>query len=352
MSLSSYSTAFVKAAAQRGLSEDDIAVTVKYSERLIAQGLPVIFDHQHLSVLSGFKIHFLYGMANSPYRSYRAFTIKKRDGSERQILSPMPDLKALQSWLASQIFVKLQVSKFSHAFRHGHSIKTNAKFHIGRKYVVKFDVVDFFGSTKIYKVERLLVNSGYTLPLAKLIAGIVTYDGSLPQGAPSSPVLSNSIYVDLDAELGGIAVGGGWRYTRYADDMTFSGDGDLSLLFSSVYKALNKHGLRANSKKTRVMRRGGRQIVCGVVLNESIGPSRDVRRKFFQEVHYVRKFGISGHIDRREIDQANYLESLIGRGSFLSWMCERRPGESKKIRESVEFLRGLSENRKHGLAVE
>ncbi len=280
-------------------------------------------------------------MANKPDRSYRAFTISKRDGSEREIMAPMPDLKALQRWIASEVASKMPVSKFAHAFRSGRSIKTNARFHLNKKYVVRIDVEDFFGSTRMGQVENLMISKGYTKSLSRLIASISTYHGSLPQGAPSSPAWSNSIYYEMDLNLGNFALKNGWHYTRYADDLTFSGDGDLSELFSSVHRELAANGLKSNIKKTRVMRRGSRQVVCGTVLNQFIGPPREFKRRFLQEYYYIKKFGLAGHIARNEIETPDYLQTLLGRGQFLAWMLEHQPKRSAKILEALDDLRSL-----------
>lgn len=170
----------------------------------------------------------------------------------------------------------------------------------------------------------------------------MTLDGSLPQGAPSSPNLSNAIYRSFDEDVGSYSSRNGWRYTRYADDLTFSGSGNQYNLISDVEEFLNKEGLELNYKKIRVMRRSSRQISCGVVLNDLLGPSRKMRRDFLQEVYFIKKFGLAGHLDRQGIDTPNYLDALIGRGAHILWMMSQHPSRQGPFKEAVEFLKSAS----------
>ena len=342
--ISEASRKLVVKAARAGWPEEDIALAVKYSEHLNNSGLPTIFDVEHLSRLSGFSRQFLYAAANGQGKFYRKFSIKKRDGSERDLVEPLPDLKSFQRWFDELVGVKLSVSKYVHSYRVGRSIKTNARFHLGQDLVVRLDVRDFFGSTTVTKVRNLIYSVGYTKSIAHLISNLVTLDGSLPQGAPSSPSISNAIYRDFDERVGAYSSANGWRYTRYADDLTFSGSGCQYSLISKVGELLDKEGLVLNYKKIRVMRRSSRQISCGVVLNDLLGPTRNMRRDFLQEVYFIKKYGLAGHIDRRGIDTPNYLETLIGRGAHIIWMMSQHPNRQGPYKKAVAFLKSASQS--------
>ncbi|WP_374599731.1 reverse transcriptase family protein [Brevundimonas sp.] len=337
----SQSKDFILTASKAGWSEQDIAYAIKYSARLSQSGLPTIFDVRHLSVLSGFKRDFLYRAANGQNKFYRKFSVKKRDGSERQLVEPLPDLKEFQSWLADSVGSKLPVSKYVHSYRPGRSIKTNARFHLGKKVVVRLDVKDFFASTKLGAVEKVLLSCGYTSSVSRILASLTTLNGALPQGAPSSPSLSNAIYISLDNKLGSYALENNWHYTRYADDLTFSGSGSPRSLISFVENSLKDEELELNESKIRVMRRGSRQVSCGVILNECLGPSREMRRTFLQEVHFVRKFGLAGHIDRKGIETSDYISTLIGRGNHILWMMAQHPNRLPPFQEALSFLKSV-----------
>ncbi|MGI9471751.1 MAG: reverse transcriptase family protein [Rubripirellula sp.] len=242
---------------------------------------------------------------------YRRFTIPKRDGSERAIWAPLPRLKEAQRWILRNIVERMLIHGSAHGFLPGRSILTNAEPHCGARIVLKMDVKDFFPTVTFPRVKGVFRKAGYREQTATLLAllctesprEIVRDNGRdmyvalgprcLPQGAPTSPALTNVICLRLDRRLTGLAQALGWRYTRYADDMTFSlsgqhkGEPNLGRLVGLCKRVVAEEGFTVHPDKTRVSRRGGRQTVTGLVVNGEGSPRvpRKVRRQIRAAIH-------------------------------------------------------------------
>lgn len=220
---------------------------------------------------------------------YQRWTVPKRDGSPRLISAPKPDLKAVQRWIAREVTEHLPVHGAAHGFLVGRSIATNARVHAGARVLVKLDIKDFYPTVTWRRVKGLLRRAGLGEQLATLMAllctesprqevqthgktyYVATGPRSLPQGAPTSPSITNALCLRLDARLSGLATKLGARYTRYADDLAFSWHGDDKAEIGSLMKAVNAivraEGFTVHAKKTRVMRSGARQQLTGLVVN-------------------------------------------------------------------------------------
>jgi hypothetical protein len=220
---------------------------------------------------------------------YKRWTVPKRDGTPRLISAPKPDLKAVQRWIAREVTEHLPVHGAAHGFLVGRSIATNARVHAGARVLVKLDLKDFYPTVTWRRVKGLLRRAGLTEQLATLMAllctesprqevlthgktyFVATGPRSLPQGAPTSPSITNALCLRLDARLSGLATKLGARYTRYADDLAFSWHGETKPEIGSLMKAVNAivraEGFTVHAKKTRVMRSGARQQLTGLVVN-------------------------------------------------------------------------------------
>lgn len=220
---------------------------------------------------------------------YQRWTVPKRDGSPRLISAPKPDLKAVQRWIAREVTEHLPVHGAAHGFLVGRSIATNARVHAGARVLVKLDIKDFYPTVTWRRVKGLLRRAGLGEQLATLMAllctesprqevqthgktyYVATGPRSLPQGAPTSPSITNALCLRLDARLSGLAAKLGARYTRYADDLAFSWHGEATAEIGSLMKAVNAivraEGFTVHAKKTRVMRSGARQQLTGLVVN-------------------------------------------------------------------------------------
>jgi RNA-directed DNA polymerase len=284
---------------------------------------------------------------------YRRFTIPKRDGSERAIWAPLPKLKKAQRWILRNILEKLPVHGASHGFMPQRSILTNALNHTKAKIVLRIDLKDFFPTITLKRVKGVFRQAGYRDQIATLLAlicteaprDIVEHEGQklyvslgprcLPQGAPTSPALTNTICLRLDRRLSGLAKKLNYRYTRYADDLTFSlpenhqGKPSLGLLIGSVGRVAVSEGFCVHPKKTQVARKGGRQRVTGLIVNGSESPRvpRELRRQLRAAIHNLSH--------GKPLHEGESLATLVGYTAFVSMA---NPAQGQKLREQLAAL--------------
>lgn len=233
---------------------------------------------------------------------YRRFDIPKRSGGYRTIFEPQEELKRTQRLILRRLLKRLNAHTRAHGFERGRSIVTGALPHERKSVVVRMDVRDFFGSTKAARVRDYFARLGWNADAAQLLTRLCTHEGSLPQGAPTSPRLSNLVNFKLDARLDALARRFGADYTRYADDMTFSFADDehvsfvegeherLGSLIRAVKKILREEGYELHTrKKLQIRRRNQRQLVSGLVVNERVALPRSVRRRLRAIEHRASK---------------------------------------------------------------
>ena len=214
---------------------------------------------------------------------YEHFTIPKRSGGRRRILSPDPELKNLQRRILRRLLARLRVHPAAMGFQRGRSIVDNAHVHRGRAVVLRSDIKDFFTSTNANRLQTYFRRIGWNRPAAKLLIRLCTYDGGLPQGAPTSPRLSNLVNYRLDARLAGMAAKLDAVYTRYADDVTVSFAEDdarkIHVMQSFLRRVVLEEGYRLHRrKKVGIRRRHQCQMVTGLVVNDQVNLPRKVRR--------------------------------------------------------------------------
>jgi RNA-directed DNA polymerase len=292
---------------------------VEYAERLVRHGVPVLFSPAHLAWTLGVPFNEMTDWAAAP--PYREFFIAKRRGGVRRIEAPEFGLKYVQTQIRRTITSRLPVADCAHGFVPGRSIVTNAAPHVGKAVVAKFDIEDYFGSIDASRVSVLLTPLGYAPSVVTILSDLCTLNGRLPQGAPTSPDLANATSVGLDRDLLALATSNGLSYTRYADDLTFSGDaaGHPSIR-AAVDEIVRRHEFRLNEEKTAILSRATQQRVTGIVVNDRSNWPRDTRRWIRQQVHYLERYGVDGHL-RREAERdgvaggrvrANYRDFIYG----------------------------------------
>ncbi len=232
---------------------------------------------------------------------YAEFEIPKKTGDPRRICAPTGDLKGVQRQLTDalwehqkSVYDDLGIKpNISHAFEKGKSIITNAKIHRNKRFVVNVDLKDFFDSIHIGRVCGFFEkNKHFALPheVAVTIAQLACYKGKLPQGAPTSPIITNLICQVLDMHLLSLAKRYRLDYTRYADDMTFSTNdktfpGKWDLFYAELEKKVIKAGFSINEKKTRITFRDSKQVVTGLVVNKKISVDHAYYRKVRAMAH-------------------------------------------------------------------
>ncbi len=225
---------------------------------------------------------------------YREFTIRKRSGGVRPIAAPLPELKSLQRRLLRRLLNGLKTHPAATGFTRGQSFVSNARRHEGRAVVIHFDIKDFFPSIPAQRVRRYFRKIGWNRPAANLLTRLCTWQDRLPQGAPTSPRLSNLVNYRLDARLAGLADKYHGVYTRYADDITISlaaDDWDLRPLIATALKIIREEGYRPHvRKKFDVRRRHQRQEVTGLVVNRRANLSRRTRRWLRAVAHRSQQY--------------------------------------------------------------
>lgn len=314
-----YKNNFYHYAKFNGKNDNYITACLKYAENLFEKNLPVIYDQHHFSLLVGYNLSYLIKVSNSQKPFYREFKIPKKTKEEfRSITEPLPNLKNIQRWILEEILNKLTPSPYSKAFRKGYSIKDNARFHRKQKKVLTIDIENYFGSIDYNKVLKFFRDLGYSNAVAVMLANICTLDDELPQGSPTSPMLSNLITRRLDKRIAGFTDKNHIRYTRYADDLTFSGDFSEGQLINFVKFVLEDEGFIINERKTRVRKQNQRQEVTGIVVNEKMQASRKYRRDLRKIMFFIKKYGINSHLEFiGEENKLNYLYHLLGVVNFI-----------------------------------
>lgn len=313
-----YVNKLVVEAKKLDYSDDAIFIYLAYAQKLYKSKLPIIYDQVHLSLLLGYKYEYLLGVSNSPSHYYKTFYIPKKNKELRIISEPLTSLKEIQYWILEKILYKCKVSANAKAYVIGRSIRDNARFHKNQNIVLTIDIKDFFPSISTDKIIGVFRRMGYSLAVSTLLAKLCSIDNGLPQGAPTSPALSNLIMYYIDKRIFGYCRSKAIRYTRYADDMTFSGDLDDNVLIGFIKDILEEAKLYIKHDKTRLRRKSQQQEVTGVVVNEKIQVARTYRKKFRQEMYFIKKYGLASHIKQiNQINPEKYLRVLIGRANFI-----------------------------------
>ncbi len=298
----------------KGVESELTKVYMAYVEKLVKQSLPPIFDFRHLSLLLNINEYDLASIVNSPNSYYRTFDIPKKKGGFRTITAPHSSLKNIQKWIYYNILNNIKIHGCAHGFAPSKSILTNANVHINQKYLLKIDLKDFFPSIPMSYVLQLFKSLGYTSKVAFYLSSLCCYDGCLAQGSPVSPVISNVIAKHLDRRLYRIAKKYNLKYSRYADDIAFSGE-CISVKFIEYVKGIiTDCGFLVNDNKIRLYKEYGNKILTGLSLATGVPRlPRDYRRSLEKELFYINKYGIKGHISHNKIRTSNYLESILGK---------------------------------------
>jgi hypothetical protein len=231
---------------------------------------------------------YLTKMASNCNKLYNTYHILKRNGGKRIIDCPNQELKGLQKWINYSILSKISLPNCIHGFRYKHSIGTNAFPHLGKRYVFCLDLKDFFPSIKFSHVKNLFISLNYDEYTSILLSRLCTFKEYLPQGAVTSPSISNIIFSEIDKNIMLICGTKRVTYTRYADDLTFSCNNKETLLsvVDNVKSIIDNSIFTINEKKSRLMSGRGATIVTGIRLNSkrlSIGNKRKkyLRAKLF-----------------------------------------------------------------------
>lgn len=289
--------------------------------------LPFIYDTNQLAACLGIGKGTLFRLVKNSDQSYRSMTLQKKNGGVRELHAPGAALKACQNQILRAIVSHLPVSPYAKAYIKGGTLYQNASAHVGKRYMLKLDIADFFGSIRFDQVYSAAFNTRYfPRQIGVMLTTLCCRKDVLPQGAPTSPALSNIVMRHFDYGVGRWCERRGISYTRYCDDMTFSSDKPLFVVYQKTKTMLEKIGFELNEKKTRFVSNANRQSVTGLTVNQKVAVSGDYKRRLRQEVYYALKFGLRESILRagrtafmQETgpDEGRYYQHLVGRLYFV-----------------------------------
>ena len=268
----------------------------------------------------GINAKTLYAVSNNIGKHYHKAKLPKKSGGYRNLSVPDEVLKSIQKQIAEVLLIHMPVSRYAKAYRFGSSTLRNAKHHVGKQVVLKLDILHFFDSIRYSTVKgKVFPEDIYAEPLRILLTMLCYHKDALPQGAPSSPAITNIILYEFDELVGQWCRERGIAYTRYCDDITFSGAFDPAEVIRFVRLELKKLGLLLNEQKTRIQYPGQQQSVTGIVVNEKLSIPADYRRKLRQELYYCKKFGIQEHLQKigLEIPEETYRMQLLGKVNYV-----------------------------------
>ena len=245
----------------------------------------------------GIPAKTLYAVSNDLDRHYRTAAIPKGSGGTRQLAVPDPLLKHIQQRIYQVLLIHMPVSPYAAAYRPGGSTLRAAAPHVGKPLVLRLDIREFFGSVLYTSVKDAAFPATiYAEPLRVLLTILCYYRDALPQGAPTSPAISNLLLRSFDEDVAAWCAGQQIAYSRYCDDMTFSGDFAPDPVICFVREKLGALGLFLNEKKTRRMYAGQRQSVTGLVVDQRCRVPAGYRRRLRQELYFCRRYGVSSHM--------------------------------------------------------
>ena len=233
-------------------------------------GLPAIQSIDDFSIKTHVSKYTIYQLSHHSDKYYKTYKIPKKSGKLRTICQPSKKLKGLQSWLLVNILNKIQVSSSCKGFRKGSSTYDNALPHKGANTVLTIDLKDFFPNVTSKQVYNIFNTLGYNKLISTVFTNISTFNGCLPQGSPCSPMLANLSAWILDLRIQGYVGKRGINYTRYADDLSFSGFNPSKVvkIIPMIKSIITEECFIVNASKTRVASSARAKIVTGLIVNE------------------------------------------------------------------------------------
>ena len=368
---------FKKYGKEQGIEDNvlDNAVTTGLLVKAVDARLPPIFTLKHLANITNIDYGFLRNVVSRKIKDpYKIFSLKKNSGRGFRIISiPDPELMIIQKWLNKNILSLGKPNSVSYAFMRGVSVKDAAELHCGCRWLIKLDVRQFFETISEIPVYRVFRKFGYQPLVSFELTRLCTRLGSetkarnkdrwlsskekyhvinhykhrrmghLPQGAPTSPMLSNLVMENFDESILRIADKCNLIYTRYADDLAFSTKSnefkrkDALRFIHQVYDVMNKFGLSPNTSKTKIAPPGARKVILGLLVDsERPKLTREFRNNLRQHIHYLvnPKIGPANHARKRGFTSILGLRHHIE--GLISYMAHIDPMLANKYRLELE----------------
>lgn len=340
--------------------------TASDTAKLEQYGLPYFEDISSLATAMGIPLqtlrYLLFHREVSRQSHYFNFEIPKKSGGSRRISAPKKQLKQLQVWVLKNILSRMGATEEAHGFIRNRSIVTNARLHVGSDIIVNIDLKDFFPSIHFGRVKGLFCSLGYSEQQATVFALICTcapaqeveMDGVkyfvhqgrriLPQGSPASPAISNLIAYKLDKKIKGLTQLLGFAYSRYADDLSFSADKEQELqlpkLIGCLKAIVRSEGFEVHPNKTHIMRKGNRQEVTGIVVNEKPAVSRQKLHRFRALLHNLL---MNGWKDQHWGQAPNLIHAVEGYIRFIKMVDTEKSEKFNRQLQAVIQRHGYPE---------
>lgn len=300
-------------------------------------GLPVIQTLDDFSAITHISKYTIYQLSQLSNKYYKTYEIPKKSGGIRTICQPSRKLKGLQSWILVTILNKIQVSSPCKGFRIGSSTLENATPHIGANTVLNLDLKDFFPTITDKQVFNIFKTIGYNNLISTVFTNICTYEGRLPQGSPCSPYLANLSAWTLDLRIQGYVGKRGISYTRYADDLSFSGlnPSKIIKIIPMIKIIIDDENFIVNPKKTRIASSSRAKTVTGLLINEdSVGIGKHKYKDIRAKIHYLTL--------PKEQKNEELLNHVSGWLSYLNSVDKVRFNKAKKYIKELTIKHPLT----------
>ena len=329
------------------------AADLASSFHAIHPSLPFLNDADQLAALFAKDLGPFEHFVRHINEKYHPVTILKRNGEARQLNVPGFELNRMQRIINRRILSKAALSEYATAYRKGGSVQHNANPHVGKRFILKLDITDFFGSIRFGQVYATFHAIYDSKQVSYLLASLCCKDNVLPQGASTSPALSNLVMANFDNKIGTWCRDRNISYTRYCDDMTFSADSPLYSVYQKAKDVLCRMGFELNEGKTHFIGSGSRQSVTGLTVNKKLSVSNDYKRELRQEVYFTLKFGAADSIIKGsrtdyildgKPETERYLYHLLGKVQYVLWVEPDKQWFQDVKRNLEEMMRGLKED--------
>ena len=330
--------------------------------KLTALALPVLQTPSDVATALGLSIPQLRGLAFHSdvvtRTHYIQFSVPKKSGGTRTLSAPHQRMAKAQKWILLEILSKLPTEDPAHGFIVQRSILTNAQQHVGRDIVVNMDLEGFFPSITFPRVRSVFHRAGYSPAVATILAllctecprqtvqlsgqtlHVATGPRGLPQGACTSPAISNQVARRLDKRLLGMAKKNGLTYTRYADDLTISCQNEMKdhvgRIMARVRHLAEEEGFKVNESKSRIQRRNTAQMVTGLVVNEKPGVPRAEVKRLRAILHRAQTEGLEAQNRDNHPNFAAWVDGMI------AYISMSKPDVGDKLRKQLQSVRRIS----------
>jgi RNA-directed DNA polymerase len=350
-------------------SNEYVNEIVTYANNLRKKNLPLIYSTKHLSLLVGIEYIDLKRLITNRIKKYHFYQIRKKKGGFREISVPHKDLKFIQNWIKVNIFDKVEIpaNNYSHAYLKNKSIYTNALPHSNSEIVLNIDLKKFFDSITETRVYSLFKYLGFSTNLSVDLAKICTcpisnryfetfeenemdlfqnifdnHIGVLPQGACTSPSISNLICTRIDKRFFAYSLKNNIKYTRYSDDITFSGNKNNLPNLSLIKKIISEENFFINYNKISYKVKGQRQMVTGLVVNESVKVPKKFKREIYRHLHFCIKFTPAIHFkflaDKENVSIKGFQkEWLLGKIRYVYSIEQKEGIKMFKLYEKIKW---------------